>query len=444
MKNLYFQKRVCLAASCLLWATTVHAQSTATIYTPKGTAVTANIYGEMTSYQVTNTNNLAASQYPNSQRLADASAKYNCHAYAWYLSEAPASPRYWIENPGDDKYWQDGSYIQICNGSEAAKISYANGDHSAIRSTVAGKYDSKWGQWPLLRHDPTYTPYDTSVLNYYVPTTIVASSTTVCDNATFSVASFTGGTYTWNKSTNLTLNTTSGPSVVATNNGNGSGWVEVTISSPCSNAPVTTRLNVTVGVPDIAGRYYCTGCNPSGYTAINPNGNVVKTGSISLEMFGGPGVTYSFSSYPSGITTTSSNTAYFQINSSNSSQSRYDVTITENNGCGSTSRTITWVAYPSYYYAASPNPTTSELSVMAVDADESDTNTAKNASISAGSNTAPPFDAELYDSYGKLVKTKHSEDGKALLDVNDLPSGLYNLRVGKGKNALSEHIQITH
>lgn len=63
---------------------------------------------------------------------------------------------------------------------------------------------------------------------------------------------------------------------------------------------------------------------------------------------------------------------------------------------------------------------------------------------SAASPADVPFDADLYDGHGKKVKTQHGDHGKAVLDVRDLPAGLYNLRVGQGKKALSEHIQITH
>ena len=76
------------------------------------------------------------------------------------------------------------------------------------------------------------------------------------------------------------------------------------------------------------------------------------------------------------------------------------------------------------------------LTVTATDTDQSVTGPA--------SVTALPFEAELYDNYGKKVKSEKSEKGKALLNVRDLPAGLYNLRVGKGKEAISEHISIEH
>lgn len=44
-----------------------------------------------------------------------------------------------------------------------------------------------------------------------------------------------------------------------------------------------------------------------------------------------------------------------------------------------------------------------------------------------------PFEAELYDNHGKRVKSEKSDKGKAILNVRDLPVGLYNLRVDKGK-----------
>ena len=92
--------------------------------------------------------------------LAPASKKYNCHSYTWNLSEG-GTEKVWMNqydsfnNPNISKYWTDNSYIETTE-NEAEKIFYYNGDHSAIKSqTVAGKYESKWGVAPLMRHDPT-------------------------------------------------------------------------------------------------------------------------------------------------------------------------------------------------------------------------------------------------------------------------------------------------
>jgi len=99
------------------------------------------------------------------------------------------------------------------------------------------------------------------------------------------------------------------------------------------------------------------------------------------------------------------------------------------------SRNVVFTTNSSYGYRLAPNPASSELIVTATDP------------ASAEGTPAPadvPFDADLYDSQGKKMKTKHGDHGKVVLDVRDLPEGLYNLRAGHGKEAISEHVQILH
>lgn len=104
--------------------------------------------------------------YPNVEIVGDASCTYNCHAYAWYVSEG--GDKYWI-NCGPDvyhptnlsKFWEDG-YYKECYSNEAEKVFYANGgDHSAIVINE-DLYESKWGIGFLVRHKPDYCPYGTS------------------------------------------------------------------------------------------------------------------------------------------------------------------------------------------------------------------------------------------------------------------------------------------
>jgi hypothetical protein len=68
------------------------------------------------------------------------------------------------------------------------------------------------------------------------------------------------------------------------------------------------------------------------------------------------------------------------------------------------------------------------------------------ASDESSAATAPSgslFEAELYDFNGKKVKTRKSERGEVILNVWDLPEGLYNLRVGTGEKPSTHLIQIT-
>lgn len=525
MKKLYTEV-LCYVGVMLLLPIALRAQ---TVYTPKGTAVPVILFSEMSPDQITSTNNSAAAQFPNAQRLNNSSRLYNCHSYAWYLSEAPGSPLYWM-SPGNATYWQDGSYIQICNESQAAKIDYASDDHSAIRSVVAGKYDSKWGQWPLMRHNPTDVPYNSSSRKYYAPTKINASSTTICGDASFSVAAFSGGTYTWSSSSNIVLSSTSGSSITANSSGEGAGWVQVVISSSCSSTSVTTRLNVSVGTPTaITGpSNLCAGTTatysipnlPSGvtptwsssntsYATINPSTGVAtpvgtNTSSVTFTATipatttcgaltatkvvraGSPGLVLvgTYTSASTGVTTSLSNNSnpvvprgtYYINMTPLTAQSRAPTTATINpwsfgdagsagayntdnnqrgvimltgytgasvnisavDACGSTASFYFRLSpAATFRLAASPNPATSDLTVEAVISEPSE---AQNVTT----DDQPSFTAQLYNSYGIVVLKKDSQKGKVQFDTRSLPAGLYTLRAGAGKEAVSKHIQVTH
>jgi PKD repeat protein len=90
-----------------------------------------------------------------------ASHEYNCHAWAWYLSDDENAVKVWMNSPGDDTYKNnysdgDGSYILTnINDPEATKVAYSDaGDHSAIIISNSGNLilESKWGAWPRFEH----------------------------------------------------------------------------------------------------------------------------------------------------------------------------------------------------------------------------------------------------------------------------------------------------
>ena len=139
--------------------------TTTTIYTPNGTAITAWVYTELSAAQITANNNYVATNYPNATRETDASRKYNCHSYAWYNQST--SNNAWIDSPGDDQFWLDGSYSLSSNTSAAnRKVRYGADDHSAI-AVNAIRFRSKWGQLPRMFHTYSYSPYNSSSLYYY-------------------------------------------------------------------------------------------------------------------------------------------------------------------------------------------------------------------------------------------------------------------------------------
>lgn len=130
-----------------------------TIYTPEGSAVpdTYIITGELTSSDIAFIHASVADLYPNAERLGSATRKYNCHAYSWHISEG--GNNVWIgytTDTAENIYWLDESYIET-RESLATKVSYS-GNHSAVTTSTAGYYISKWGSWPLMRHYMTDCP----------------------------------------------------------------------------------------------------------------------------------------------------------------------------------------------------------------------------------------------------------------------------------------------
>jgi hypothetical protein len=202
----------------------------------------------------TSTNAYAQSQYPNATIVDNASSTYNCHGYAWHSSNG--GTRYWINTPGDDTYWNDGSYVQLSSPAPAplaTKVSYSSDDHSAITTTTSNIFISKWGQWPLMQHASTYTPYNSSNLKYYsIP---INGSDVVCSSTGTSFQSITptsgSTTYSWTTGSYLTPSSQSGTtnnfSVSAT--GIGPSYINVQITPSCSNTTVSGRRSIWVGLP---------------------------------------------------------------------------------------------------------------------------------------------------------------------------------------------------
>ncbi|TDC45644.1 hypothetical protein E1258_30110 [Micromonospora sp. KC207] len=140
-----------------------------TVYTPRGTAVsvTTTTY-ELSSAQITANNNYVTSTYPSATLERNSSRKYNCHSYAWY-STSTSNDR-WMNTPGDDKYWQDGSYTRWqvpYQWFSSMKLSYASDDHSGIWVGTGSYVRSKWGQLGQVYHAWNYAPYNSSTTYSY-------------------------------------------------------------------------------------------------------------------------------------------------------------------------------------------------------------------------------------------------------------------------------------
>lgn len=132
--------------------------------------------GQNTSYtnsQLTTIENYLYNYYGGATIVGNQDYRYNCHAYAWHISEG--GNKVWMglnSSTAEDTYWNDGSYIEVSE-DEATKVSYhQSGNHSAIKESGEW-YRSKWGAGFLVRHKLNevlrgdYIPYYSFDTNYH-------------------------------------------------------------------------------------------------------------------------------------------------------------------------------------------------------------------------------------------------------------------------------------
>lgn len=164
MKNYIY-----IIISCLLCSNPIWADRQSNVQTPKGSSVEAWILDEMSNDDILMWNSHFTSRYPAAEMLAPSTNAYNCHGYAWHMSEGGDAR--WIgkdRTTDEDIYMSDGSYIEVPAGTSLRKVSYQNADHSAITTGQSNMLISKWSYGPLMRHAPDDSPFTYSSLRYYI------------------------------------------------------------------------------------------------------------------------------------------------------------------------------------------------------------------------------------------------------------------------------------
>ncbi|WP_287620184.1 T9SS type A sorting domain-containing protein [Parabacteroides sp.] len=142
-----------------------------TIYTPNGTAVPVLklVGGELTKDQKEQTRDDWMTLYSNRIiYVSESTFSYNCHAYAWYISEGK-NDNVWLENDPVAHFWRDGSYVYTTTPTESCKVYFLGGNHSAVMTSYDGSllYKSKWGEGPVFIHSKDDCPYGYESMEYY-------------------------------------------------------------------------------------------------------------------------------------------------------------------------------------------------------------------------------------------------------------------------------------
>lgn len=136
------------------------------IKTPNGTTVkdAYKVTRDLSSKERSDLDKLFEDYKDTVKVLQPSTSKYNCHSYAWHNQSSTND--IWINSPGDDTYWLDGSYVKSTKAI-GNKVSYCGGvDHSAIVHSNT-HFISKWGPGPLVVHTPENSPYNSACVTYY-------------------------------------------------------------------------------------------------------------------------------------------------------------------------------------------------------------------------------------------------------------------------------------
>lgn len=164
------KKYIYIIIGCLFSLHVTPADKIIYLKTPRGSDVTAWICDEMSSSDIAFYDQYYASRYPRAVMLERSSDKYNCHGYAWHMSEG--GDAVWIgyrETIDEDVYMEDGSYVEVAAGTTPRKVSYDGGDHSAVTTDQQGVLISKWNRYPLYRHAYDDCPYiKGTTLRYFI------------------------------------------------------------------------------------------------------------------------------------------------------------------------------------------------------------------------------------------------------------------------------------
>ena len=172
------------------------------VYTPFLTPVFAGVrvFPDYTQNEKDNIRQYVENSY-NATVVSDATRKYNCHGYAWHMSDNHANDSVWIgvDSEFDENiYWNDDSYVEVSSGTTSGiRVSYdeSTANHSAVVYD-GSHYISKWGAYPLVIHEPNEVPYDTSEPKKFYRKRVlsITGNGVLCGSNVYSVSDLPSGT----------------------------------------------------------------------------------------------------------------------------------------------------------------------------------------------------------------------------------------------------------
>ncbi len=225
-----------------------------------------------------------------------------------------------------------------------------------------------------------------------------------------------GNAVTWQYSSNLSPSDIHANPCTFTSTGNGSGWVNAVVSTPCGNSTTfqVSQYPIWRGTPIITSI-----SGPASVGTIQP---ASFTAQLSLDSYPD---NYSWTTSPSSGVTIYPDGRYASMSFANSGT--YQVVARAHNGCGWSDYFVTYVdVLDGYYLAISPNPTTTEATIELVN-----TSTEK-------ATEEIEWNLEVYDAMQSMkAKVEKIKNNKQTLNTQGWKEGVYIVRAIIGKDVVT-------
>jgi hypothetical protein len=341
-----------------------------------------------------------------------------------YISDTPADPDVWSSN----------SCSYIGTGVDANGQIY----HPSASNLMSYAYKPCRTNFSTKQIQRIYDFINNTQILQNTLFSTVSGPTLICSSGTFTVNNVPAGcTVYWDKSSNITLPTdrTTNP-IVATANGNGSGWVQVTINS-------TTCGSVTLPqFPIWAGKFESTVV--SGQAAVCPNSLYTYTAQVP----GGHSPSYSYSwTYPSGWYNNGQLQNWILLQTPMYNMTYGTVRVSITNQCG-TSGYSGITVYPGggcpHYFTVYPNPASDNVTITIIDNSASNTDTTFVNQNIANVNVPTNFTVRIYNSQSALISSVKRSGMSFSVPLTNMRDGIYIVEVNDGKNSTTQTLIVKH
>ena len=442
-----------------------------------------------------------ANRYPNATQIItydglSSTRTFNCHGYAWLKTEG--GPDRWIGyyagNRDPDIYISDGSYMQVAQPTYPCKVFWGRpGDHSAV-TNAQGKFVSKWNEFPLMVHEPNYSPYGSSNLKYYIknsPPVITGPNIVYTTPITFTLNNDFIGNWSVTNGFQITTSSTNVNSVTVkpTRYQGQSGTLTAVVNGVSVTKQIYTYVNVVNGPDDFcpSGTFYtsrgdaATWSVSSGFSVSSgpsSSGTVVRTSpsarsgtvtatingvSMSKDFNGCPDISgptgfCGWETYTLAIPGASATSwevhpsQFFEIIYSDATTAIVnDYAMTASGISGTLIAMVNGQAYfkPFVVTCGGAKGSPAQVSPVSVYPNPTGGTLYIDIDVAAAQDKLPPivrnnlaFDVRLYDGYGAMLRNAKTNGGKIEFNVENLPNGTYYLHIYDGVSSKPEMQQI--